>query len=117
MASLAREYSLSKSMIHKICKEQAALVAGGADLPERFEAAKLALLKARAINEELGATLADLRLKRERRELIPRAEVREMFSRTFAPYRQATREIDRRYGSHAARLLLAAERSALTREE
>ena len=115
--SLAREYRLCKSRITAICKEQAALVAGGADLPARLEAAKFELLKWRAINEELGATLAGLRLKVERGELLPRSEVRETFSRVFAPFRQATREIDRRYGPDAARLLIAAERSALTREE
>jgi len=111
--SLAREYRLCKSRITAICKEQAALVAGGADLPERMEAAKLALLKARAENEELAAQLAELRLQRMRGACIPRAEVREAYARIMAPYRQAIREIDRRYGSHAARLLLDAEKKAL----
>ena len=117
VTGLAREFGLCKSRITAIVKEQDSLRKGGADLPERLEAAKFELLKWRAVNAELGATLADLRLKVERGELIPRSEVREMFSRTFAPYRQATREIDRRYGPDAARLLVDAERSALTREE
>lgn len=112
--SLAREYRLCKSRITAICKEQAALVAGGADMPERLEAAKFELLKWRAVNAEMGATLAAIRLEVERHELIPRAEVREVFSRVFAAYRQATREVERRYGPDAAALLIAAERAALT---
>lgn len=111
--SLAREYGLCKSRITAIVKEQDSLRKGGADLPERMEAAKLALLKARAENEELAAQLAELRLQRMRGECIPRAEAREAYARIMAPYRQAIREIDRRYGSHAARLLLDAEKKAL----
>lgn len=114
VVDLAREYDLSRTMVYRILKEQSDLVAGGADLPARMEAAKLALLKARAENEELAAQLAELRLQRMRGECIPRAEVREAYARIMAPYRQAIREIDRRYGPDAARLLIDAERSALT---
>jgi len=114
VVDLARKYSLCKSRITAIVKEQSMLREGGADLPRRLEAARLALLKARAENEELAATLSELRLRRARHDLIPRAEVREVFSRVFAAYRQATREVERRYGPNAARLLIDAERSALT---
>jgi len=48
-----------------------------------------------------------------RGELVPADEVREMFGRVFNAYRQAVKEIDRRYGRDAAELLIAAERSAL----
>jgi hypothetical protein len=38
-----------------------------------------------------------------------------MFGRVFAAYRQAIKEIDRRYGPDAAQILIAAERAALRR--
>lgn len=110
---LAREYGLSKGRISAICKEQATLQQSGTDMPERLEAARLALARARAENAEAAATLAGIRNRLERGELLSRADVRESFSKVFASYRQATREVGRRYGADAARLLVDAERQAL----
>ncbi len=72
--------------------------------------------------ERLRGQIRETALKVEQRliainkanhDLIPRAEVREMFARVFSAYRQATREIERRYGVEAAAILINAERSAL----
>ena len=68
---------------------------------------------ARARKTEIEAEHRALLLDRARGDLIPQSEVREVFSRVFAAYRQATREIDRRYGPEAAAILIQAERSAL----
>ena len=113
IADLAAQFNLSKARVSMICKAQADLLAAGADMPARMEAARYDLLRARAISEEHGATLADLKLQRARGELLSRDEVREMFTRVFSSFRQAIREIDRRYGSEPAELLIEAERSAL----
>ena len=113
IADLAARFGLSKARISVICKAQADLLAAGADMSARMEAARLELLKWRAIDEEHKATLANLRVRRQSGDLIERSEVREMFARVFSSFRQAIREIDRRYGSEPAELLIEAERSAL----
>lgn len=110
-AEIARRVGCARSYVTAVLSER-----GTEQTEDRLEAARLELLRARVENQELGNILADFRLKRERGELIPRAEVREMFSRVFAPFRQATREIDRRYGPDAARLLIDAERAALKKK-
>ena len=114
---LAREFNLSKGRISKIYQEQRALHEGGVDLSGRLEVARLDLAKWRTLNIEAGARLADLRLKQAQGELIPRDQVREIFTRVFSAYRQATREIDRRYGGEAALVVIEAERRALCPEE
>ena len=68
---------------------------------------------ARARKTEIEVEHRTLLLDRARGALIEQTEVREVFSRVFAAYRQATREIDRRYGPEAAAILIQAERSAL----
>ena len=113
IADLAARFNLSKARISVICKAQADLLAAGRDMPARLEAARFELLKWRAINEEHKATLADLRGRRMTGELISRDEVRDMFTRVFSSYRQAIRELDRRYGPEAALLVIEAERRGL----
>ena len=117
IADLAARFGLSKARVSVICKAQADLLAAGRDMPARLEAARLDLAKWRTLNIEAGARLADLRLRQAQGELIPRDQVRELFSRVFAPFRQATREIDRRYGPEAALVVIEAERRALCPEE
>jgi len=114
IADLAARFNLSKARVSVICKTQAGLLAAGADMPARMEAAKLELSKWRAINMEHAATLAELRGRRLTGELISRDEVRDMFTRVFSSFRQAIREMDRRYGPEAAEFLIAAERAALS---
>ena len=114
VTDLATEFNLSKGRISKIHKEQTALRQGGQDLFERLERARYDLLRARAISEEYAATIADLRLQRARGELISRDEVRVIFTRVFSSFRQAIKEMDRRYGPEAAEFLIAAERAALS---
>lgn len=70
-------------------------------------------IEASAKKQMLEAQHRKLLIDKMNHDLIPRAEVREVFSRVFAAYRQATREVERRYGPDAAALLIAAERSAL----
>ena len=113
IADLAARFNLSKARVSVICKTQAGLLAAGADMPARMEAAKLELSKWRAINMEHAATLAELRGRRLTGELISRDEVRDMFTRVFSSYRQSIRELDRRYGPEAALLVIEAERRAL----
>ena len=113
IADLAARFNLSKARVSVICKEQSSLREGGVDLSGRLEAARLDLAKWRALNTEAGARLAELRLRQAQGDLITRDEVRDMFTRVFSSFRQAIREIDRRYGSEPAELLIEAERSAL----
>lgn len=74
---------------------------------------RLKRIEASAKRQMLDAQHRKLLIDKMNHDLIPRAEVREVFSRVFAAYRQATREVERRYGADAAALLVAAERSAL----
>lgn len=59
----------------------------------------------------------EILIERTLNQLIPMPEVREMFARVFSAYRQATREIEKRYGAEASTILTHAERSALRVEE
>jgi len=113
VTDIAKEFGLSKARISVICREQSSLREGGVDLSERLEAARLDLAKWRTINTEAAARLAELRLRQAQGELIPRDQVREMFNRVFSAYRQAIRELDRRYGPEAALLVIEAERRGL----
>lgn len=70
-------------------------------------------IEASARKQMLEAKHRDLLIKKLEGDLITRDEVREMFTRVFSAYRQATREIDRRYGPDAAAILITAEHSAL----
>ena len=74
---------------------------------------KTKAVEARAKKSILEAQHRKLLIDKMTGDLIPRDEVRDMFTRVFSAYRQAIREIDRRYGPEAAGLLIAAERSAL----
>ena len=55
----------------------------------------------------------EILIERTLNQLLPMPEVREMFARVFSAYRQATREIEKRYGVEASSILTQAERSAL----
>jgi hypothetical protein len=55
----------------------------------------------------------EILIERTLNNLIPMNEVREMYARVFSAYRQATREIEKRYGVDASSILTQAERSAL----
>jgi len=55
----------------------------------------------------------EILIERTLNQLIPMNEVREMYARVFSAYRQATREIEKRYGADASSILTQAERSAL----
>jgi hypothetical protein len=74
---------------------------------------RLKRTEASAKRQMLDAQHRKLLIDKMNHDLIPRAEVREVFSKVFAAYRQATREVERRYGADAGALLVAAERSAL----
>ena len=63
--------------------------------------------------KKLQAEHRQILIDRLNNDLIPQDEVREVFGRVFSAYRQAIKEIDRRYGPEAAAILIQAERSAL----
>ena len=74
---------------------------------------KVKKLEASAKSSMLTAQHRKLQIDKLNGDLIPRTEVREMFSRVFGAYRQCIKEIERRYGQEAAAMLIQAERSAL----
>jgi len=76
---------------------------------------KIKKMEASAAQAAMMAKHKQLIIAKMEGDLIPVAEVRDMFGRVFAAYRQAIKEIDRRYGPDAAQILIAAERAALRR--
>lgn len=70
-------------------------------------------LEASAKKAMMDAAHRKMQIDRMTGDLISRGEVREMFTRVFSAFRRAIQEIDRRYGSEAAALLIEALRSAL----
>lgn len=110
-AEIARRVGCARSYVTAVLSER-----GTEQTEDRLEAARLELLRARVENQELGNILADIRLKVKRHELIPRAEVRETFNRVFAPYRQAVKEVARRYGPDSAQLIADLVNGALEKK-
>ena len=78
-----------------------------------LKAAQLQLTEERILLTQAQRRHRELLTARAENTLIEMAEVREMFARVFAAYRQATREIEKRYGVEASRILTQAEKSAL----
>lgn len=70
-------------------------------------------LKAEIHVKELQAQHRQIMIDKLNGILIEQSEVREVFGRVFSAFRQATKEVDRRYGPDAAAILIQAERSAL----